>query len=120
MSYDMTPLCGFGMEAGGSQAVVVERTKQTVTPAEGATVQINVQDKDGMLILSPATALQAVTLGLPVTGSDLQMVGITSMLDIAAISFSGGVLLNAPTELLANQAVLIQRIDPATNTWISI
>lgn len=120
MTFTMTPLCGFGMEAGGSQSVVMERAKQTVTPAEGATVQINVQDKDGMLILSPATALQAVTIGLPMTGDDLQMVGITSMLDIAEVNFSGGVMLNAPTELLANQAVLIQRIDPVINTWISI
>lgn len=121
MSYEMTPLCGYGMrEGGGDTPVAASRTKQTVTPTEGASVQIDVQNHDGMLILTPATALNSITVGLPTTGDDLQMVGITSMKDIAAIEFTGGTVLNAPMELLENQAVLIQRINVTTNQWINI
>lgn len=120
--FTMTPLCGFGMGegGGGSAPVAVQRTKQTVTPTEGGIVQIDTQNHDGMLIMTPATALTALTIGLPTTGDDLQMIGITSMKDIANIVFIGGAVLNAPMELLENQAVLIQRVDPATNKWITL
>lgn len=124
MASTMTPLCGFGMgeggTGGGEPAQVVPRHKQSVSPVNGATVQMDTADGDGMLLLMPAVPLESLTLVLPATGPDLEMYGLASMLDIVSITFIGGEVKNAPTELLANQAVLIQRIDPATNTWISI
>lgn len=120
---DMTPLCGYNMGAASTTPaapVGPTRTKQTITPTEGGTVQILDDGHDGMTILTPAAPLAMVNLVLPLGGDDLQTHRIASMQDIAAIQFAGGTVLNTPTELLANQAVTIQRIDKPANTWISI
>jgi len=116
---EMTMRCGFNM-GSGSGAAATDRSKVIITPSEGGTVQMPDTGRDGMLIMTPAAPLQMCVLALPLNGPDLQQVGICSMRDIAALQFTGGQVLNAPTELIENQAIIVQRIDPANNTWILI
>ncbi len=123
MSSEMTMLCGFGM----SESTTVEippmsnmRHLQAVVPTEGQTITVDDNGDDVVLTLWPATPLNMVNFVLPVGGENLQIVRIASMLDIAATMFGTATVLNAPMELLANQAVTLQRIDGATNTWITV
>lgn len=119
-SSNMTPLCGFGMVEGDGDASPISRQMQSASPTEGATITVAEVDSDWVLLLSPATNLQMVTVALPSGGSELQIGRIASMLDIANTSFTGGTVLNAPMELLANQAVTMQCIDRQNNIWITI
>lgn len=116
MTMEMTPLCGYGMRTGGA----VPRTMKTVTPTEGASVKMPDEGRDGMLLLTPAAPLQMITLELPASGGELQLDGICSMQDIASIVFFGGIVLNPPMELLANQAIQLQRIQSSNNSWVTI
>lgn len=117
---EMTPLCGYGIGSNSSQSGGTARTKQMATPVEGGTTTMLDDGNDGMIVLDPATSLTNQNLVLPSTGPDLQVRTIASMRDIAAITFTNGTVLNAPMELLANQAVTIRRIDKNTKTWITI
>lgn len=124
MAAEMTPLCGYGMLTGSGTStppvLSSMRAMKRVIPVNGDTVLMPDEGKDGMLLLAPAGPLQSITLGLPVTGDVLQMDAVSSMQDIASIEFTGGVVLNAPVELLANQAIQLQRIRNTNNTWITI
>lgn len=120
--YDMTSLCGYqiGSAVASTPAASSARSMQSAAPADGTTVQLTDDGSDGTLIMTPATPLQMVILALPATGKNMQIRRIASMRDIATIQFTNGTVLNAPTELLGNQSVSIERIDTATNTWITI
>lgn len=121
MASTMTPLCGFGMGEGSDSGPVVQsRHMQVAAPMEASTVIVDEVESDWILMLTPATNLQTITVSLPINNSTLQVGRIMSMLDIANIVFIGGIVLNAPMEVLANQAVSLQCIDRQNNTWITI
>ena len=122
MANEMTPLCGFGMGEGGNGAPVMStlRYSQIESPASGSTVVVADNGNDVVLMLNPAGSLSMVTIALPQSGSNLQILRIISMKDIVSTQFNGGTVLNAPTEMLANQSVSIQRINNSTNTWVTI
>lgn len=118
MSSTMTPLCGFGMGDSSSVTPPAPRKLQQEPTSEGEVIQLEESETDGMLIMWPDAVLNMVTLVLPQNSPVLQIRGIASMQMVSAITFTGGTILNPPTELLPNQAVLLQRIAADSNTWI--
>lgn len=121
----MTPLCGFGLGEGGDSnapAPVMStlRFAQIESPTNGATVVVADNGNDVVLMLNPAGPLNLVAIALPQNGSNLQILRIISMQDILDTQFTGGTVLNGPSEMLANQSVSIQRINSNTNKWVAI
>lgn len=117
MSVDLTPLAGGPVTVNAGAPA---RLLQTTVAINGGTYAMPDAGTDGMLILSSVAALNVVTVSLPITGENLLMMGLCSMQDIATINFTNGTVLNPPAELLANQAILLQRIDKANNKWITL
>lgn len=109
-------------EGGGTPSPVIStlRFAQIESPTSGATVVVADNGNDVVLMLNPAGPLNSVTIALPQTGSNLQILRIISMQDILSTQFTGGTVLNGPSEMLANQSVSIQRINSSTNTWVTI
>lgn len=120
---EMTPLCGYNMGAGTSTTpmpMTSQRTFKTVTVNEGGIIAMPDDGKDGFTQILSDGSVQMVYAALPQNGDVLQISSLASMEDIAGITFTGGTVLNPPTELLENQTVRLQRIDKTANIWITL
>lgn len=92
--------------------------RQAAAPASGATVQMTDNNKDGILLLSPAATLAALTVVLPAEANTRigQVRRIFTSQNITALTIQGATTIyNNVTTMAAGDAVAFVKVD--VNMW---
>ncbi len=93
---------------------------QTASPTTGQTVQMNDNNLDGTLYLTPAAGLAALTITFPSDANSRigQIRRFATNKSVAILTMAGATILNNVTALVANDCFSYQKV--AANTWVRL
>lgn len=92
-------------------------TVQNVAPASGATVQMDNDARNGLLLLNPAGLLAALSVNVPDDASSRigQERRVYAGKGVTLLTVAGGTILNAPVSLALGDGFTLVKV--AANTW---
>lgn len=116
-------LTNFATWVASQVSFVDDKITQYSAPLTGVIVQVNDSSNSVWLILTPAGALAALTLKLPLstTAADKQeiLVNCTQAITTLTIDANGGSVIGAPSAMVANDFFRL-RFDGVLDTWYRV